>query len=111
LSQGGLEEAVGHLNRALTLDAGNAGALNGLGFAHARLGDMPKAIEFWRRAVESDPGQFDALFNLALALADASPREAVPYLDRFVREAPPQRYRPDIEKARAMLRRLRTFGE
>jgi tetratricopeptide (TPR) repeat protein len=69
---------------------------------------MPKAIEFWRRAVESDPGQFDALFNLALALADASPREAVPYLDRFVREAPPQRYRADIEQARAL---LRAFGE
>jgi tetratricopeptide (TPR) repeat protein len=68
---------------------------------------MPKAIEYWRRAVESDPQQFDALFNLALALAEASPREAVPYLDRFAREAPPQRYRADIERAKAM---LRTFG-
>jgi Flp pilus assembly protein TadD len=108
LSEGRIEEAVGHLNRALAVDPGDSSALNGLGFAHARLGEMPKAIEFWRRAVESDPGQFDALFNLALALADASPREAVPYLDRFVREAPPQRYRADIDKARAL---LRTFGE
>ncbi len=108
LSQGRIEEAVGHLNRALAIDPEDATALNGLGFAHARLGEMPKAIEYWRRAVESDPGQFDALFNLGLALADASPREAVPYLDRFAREAPLQRYRTDIEKARAL---LRTFGE
>jgi arylsulfatase A-like enzyme/Tfp pilus assembly protein PilF len=108
LSQGKIEEAVDHLSRALEIDPAAATALNGLGFAHARRGEMPKAIEFWRRAVESDPGQFDALFNLALALADASPREAVPYLDRFVREAPPQRYRADIEKARAL---LRAFGE
>jgi tetratricopeptide (TPR) repeat protein len=67
---------------------------------------MEKAIEYWRRAVENDPQQFDALFNLALALSDRSPGEAVPYLDRFAREAPPQRYRADIEKAKAMLRAI-----
>ena len=74
-----------------------------MGFAHARRGEMSKAVEYWRRAIESDPQQFDALFNLALALSEASPREAAPYLDRFAREAPPQRYRADIEKARALL--------
>jgi arylsulfatase A-like enzyme/Tfp pilus assembly protein PilF len=107
LSQGRIEESVGHLNRALAVDASDATALNGLGFAHARLGDLPKAIEYWRRAVESDPGQFDALFNLALALSERSPSEAAPYLDRFAREAPPHRYGPDIEKARAILASLK----
>lgn len=106
LAQGRLEQAVGYLNRALGLDPGDATALNGLGFAHARLGEMPEAIDFWRRAVERDPMQFDALFNLALALSERSPREALPYLDRFAREAPPQRYRADIAKARALLSRL-----
>jgi arylsulfatase A-like enzyme/tetratricopeptide (TPR) repeat protein len=107
LSRGNLPEAVGYLERALAIDPNLASALNGLGFAHARLGEMGKAIAYWRRAVESDPRQFDALFNLALALSESSPAEAVPYLDRFAREAPPQRYRADIEKARAM---LRSFG-
>jgi arylsulfatase A-like enzyme/Flp pilus assembly protein TadD len=106
LSQGRIEEAIGFLERALRIDPGLGGALNGLGFAHARLGDMPRAIDFWRRAVASDPGQFDALFNLALALSESSPREAVPYLERFAREAPPQRYHADIERARALLGRL-----
>ncbi len=106
LAQGRLEEAVSYLNRALSFDPGDATALNGLGFAHARLGQMPEAIDFWRRAVESDPAQFDALFNLGLALSERSAKDAVPYLDRFVREAPPQRYRGDIEQARALLSQL-----
>ena len=108
MSQGRIDEAAVLLSRAIEIDPRNSGALNGLGFTRARLGDMPGAIEYWRRAVENDPQQFDALFNLALALSDQSPREAVPYLDRFAREAPPRRYRADIEKARAM---LRAFGE
>ncbi len=72
---------------------------------------MPKAVEYWRRAIESDPEQFDALFNLAIALSDTSPREATPYLDRFAREAPPQRYRSDIEKARAFLSQMASRSE
>jgi tetratricopeptide (TPR) repeat protein len=103
LSQGRFEEAIGFLGRSLEIDPGHASALNGMGFAHARLGQMPKAMEYWRRAVESDPQQFDALFNLSLALLESSPRDALPYLERFAREAPPQRYRTDIEKARALM--------
>jgi arylsulfatase A-like enzyme/cytochrome c-type biogenesis protein CcmH/NrfG len=103
LSQGRFEEATRFLGRSLEIDPGHASALNGMGFAQARMGDMAKAIEYWRRAVESDPQQFDALFNLALALLESSPRDALPYLERFAREAPPQRYRTDIEKARALM--------
>jgi hypothetical protein len=39
-------------------------------------------------------------------LSDRSPEEAVPYLDRFVREAPGERYAPDIAKAKALLASL-----
>jgi arylsulfatase A-like enzyme/Flp pilus assembly protein TadD len=106
LSEGRMEDAVRHLEEALGVDPKNAGALNGLGFAHARLGDMQKAVEYWKRAVDSDPYQFDALFNLALALSEISPRDAVPFLDRFAREAPPQRYGADIQEAKALLRRI-----
>ncbi|HXV62085.1 MAG TPA: sulfatase-like hydrolase/transferase [Vicinamibacteria bacterium] len=111
LSQGRLDEAKDHLNRALAIDPEHAAALNGLGFAHARLGDITEAIELWRRAVESDPTQFDALFNLAFALVERSPEEASAYLERFAREAPPQRYGADIEKARAALISLRSSPE
>lgn len=107
LSQGSLDEAIRRFDQALAIDSAHAGALNGLGFAHARRGDLRKAVGFWRRAVESDPQQFDALFNLALALSEVSPADAVPYLERFAREAPPQRYGPDIAKAREMAAALR----
>ena len=60
----------------------------------------------WRRAVELSPTQFDALLNLGLALVDRSPSEAVLFLQRFVREAPPARYRMEIQKAKALLREL-----
>jgi arylsulfatase A-like enzyme/Flp pilus assembly protein TadD len=106
LSQGHYEEAVQLFGQALSLDPGHGAAWNGLGFAQARLGKMPKALESWRRAVESDPQQFDALYNLALALVEISPRESLPYLERFAREAPPQRYGADIEKVRSLVRSL-----
>ncbi len=106
LSQGKLEEAVLALGKALEIDPELASAHNGLGVAHARRGDVASAIESWRRAFEIDPGQFDALYNAAMALAERSPKEAVPYLERFTREAPAARYQPDIERAKALLRSL-----
>jgi len=35
------------------------------------------------------------------------PSDAVPYLQRFVREAPPNRYASDISHVEAVLKRLR----
>ena len=36
---------------------------------------------------------YDLLFNLGVVLAEGpTPREALPYLERFVREAPRDRY-------------------
>ena len=44
------------------------------------------------------------LYNLGAALHDAGRRdEARPYLERFVRDAPPARYAQDIARFRAML--------
>jgi tetratricopeptide repeat protein len=54
--------------------------------------------------VRLDARLFDALYNLAVALQDAGRRdEARPFLQRFVDEAPPARYGPDIAKLRRML--------
>jgi tetratricopeptide (TPR) repeat protein len=55
------------------------------------------------RAVELDPKQFDALYNVALVSGNAGRwPQAIEALDRFIRTAPPERYGPDIAKARAM---------
>jgi hypothetical protein len=42
-----------------------------------------------------------------VAAEGSNPREAVPYLERFVREAPRGRYGADIARVEAMLHRVR----
>ena len=103
LRRGNRVGAIDYFRAALEIDPELASASNGLGVASAQAGDMDAAIEYWRRAVESNPRHFDALFNLAMALFDKSPSESRPYLERFAAEAPPERYRDDIARARALL--------
>ena len=65
--------------------------------------DRPAAIDAWRRAERLLPNDFDLLFNLGMVLADGpSPREALPYLERFAREAPRDRYRADLARVEAV---------
>jgi arylsulfatase A-like enzyme/Flp pilus assembly protein TadD len=106
LGRGDLPEALEYLKQALRYDPNLAVAHNGLGVAYARTGDMASAIGSWKRAVELAPKLFDTLYNLGMVLAERSPREAVPYLERFVREAPRERYSADIEKVRDLLRQI-----
>ena len=93
--------------RALAIDAAAPRAWNGLGVASARLGDDREAIDAWSKAVSFDPKLFDALFNLGLVAGrhglKSRAREA---LERFVAEAPPSQYEPDIRKARGILKTL-----
>ena len=74
----------------------------------------PAAIDAWRHAERLLPRDYDLLFNLGMVLAESErPAEALPYLTRFLREAPPARYARDlarveaaIAKAAAVTRRL-----
>ena len=51
--------------------------------------------------VELVPQDYDILFNLAVLLADSDrPREALPYLRKFLDEAPPGRYAEDLALVR-----------
>lgn len=97
-----------HLDRALALNPRLPLALNTRGVVYARENDLPHAVESWRRAVAIDPRQYDALFNIGLvegrAGHTAAAREA---LQRFVKSAPPARYRDDINTARQALASLR----
>jgi tetratricopeptide (TPR) repeat protein len=97
--------------KALALDARAARAWNGLGVAVVRLGEERAAIEAWKKAVEYDPRLYDALFNLGLVAGkNGLRREAREALERFVAEAPPRQYGPDIAKARGLLQGLREAG-
>jgi tetratricopeptide (TPR) repeat protein len=65
-----------------------------------------KAIASWKKAVELDATNYDALYNLATTLArDGRMAEARPYLERFVRTAPPAFYEKDIREVSAILAR------
>ena len=71
------------------------------------MADRSAAIGSWKRAIDLDPQHFDALYNLSMALFELAPREALPYLERFVREAPRERYQADVQTAEALVREIR----
>ncbi len=99
-----LDEAERAFQRALDINPSWAAAYTGLGAVLAKRGDQPGAIDAWTKAVALSPSEFDALFNLATELINAGrEREARPYVERFVRTAPPAFYGPDIARLRAWL--------
>jgi arylsulfatase A-like enzyme/tetratricopeptide (TPR) repeat protein len=101
LQRGDPAAAHDAFNRALAADPRSSRAHAGLGMVAAQAGQREIAITHWRQAVAADPSNFDALFNLATALIDAGrTAEARPYIERFVRTAPPAFYGADIERLR-----------
>ena len=79
-------------------------AWNGRGVALEQLGRHGEALAAWKRALELDPKQFDALWNVGsvaarVGEADLSRRA----LERFIATAPPAVYAGDIARAKTML--------
>jgi len=98
--------AADAFRQAVTADPGYAAAWQRLGAALVA-SDVAGAIQAWERAVTLDPLDFDALFNLGIVLADSpEPREALPYLKRFVTDAPPDRYRSEIARVARLITRI-----
>ena len=90
--------------RAVALAPGSARAHSGLGVVQLQSGDSAGAIASWRRAVELDATDYDALFNLATELVNVGELTAArPYLEQFVRTAPPAFYADDIGRLSALL--------
>jgi arylsulfatase A-like enzyme/Tfp pilus assembly protein PilF len=91
--------------QAVAADPRLAQAWEGLGAS--RIGTDPAAaIDAWRRALDLEPRNYDLLFNLTVTLRDRGlTAEARPYAERFVREAPPDRYARDVAMLREWLTR------
>lgn len=105
VQRGDLPAASAAFERALASDPRSSRAHAGLGVIAIKQGRRDEAIDRWRRAVEADARNFDALFNLATELVNAGRMsEARPYLEQFVRTAPPAIYGRDIERVRTLLR-------
>ena len=67
-----------------------------------------EAAEHWKKAVELDKTQYDALYNLCIALVKQNRfQETVKYMEQFIKSAPPQRYASDIEDMKKLLTRLK----
>jgi tetratricopeptide (TPR) repeat protein len=94
------------LREAVTRDPRLGGAWTALGVLLATTGRGAEAIDAWQRAVEQDPANFDALFNLTVALAEAGRiADARRYGDRYLATAPPALQR-DIATIRRLLEKL-----
>ncbi|MFN7976655.1 MAG: sulfatase-like hydrolase/transferase [Vicinamibacterales bacterium] len=105
LSAGRGTEAAAAFRRAVASDPDRAEAWQGLGAALVA-SDRGAAIDAWMRAERLAPRDFDLLYNLGMILAGSGRQtEATPYLQRFVREAPPARYGRDIAQVRTLLQR------
>jgi arylsulfatase A-like enzyme/Tfp pilus assembly protein PilF len=102
-----IAEARDALRKALEINPGLPIAWNTLGVALYRLEGPAAALAAWERSVALDPGQYDALYNMGWVAAEAGhPGQARQALARFIQTAPPQRWGPEIQKARQLLAQL-----
>jgi tetratricopeptide (TPR) repeat protein len=99
-----LKEAETFARQAIAADPALAKAHTTLGVVLVQLGGAAAAIDQWKRAVELDGAEFDALYNLWVELAKAGRRdEALAYGQQYVRTAPPSFFRVEIEQIKAYI--------
>jgi tetratricopeptide (TPR) repeat protein len=78
-----IEQAAALAQRVVTLNPGNADGQFLLGQVLDKLGKADQAIEHWKRAVQADPNESQALYSLARALRKRNDPEAQQYQTRF----------------------------
>jgi tetratricopeptide (TPR) repeat protein len=97
-----LQESERLVRRALDADPTLAKGYTTLGVVFAEGGRKAEAIDAWKRAVELDGREFDALYNLTVTLAQAGRADdARGYARQFVATAPPALYEASIAQLRA----------
>ena len=97
-------EARDWFQRAAAADPGVPGALTSLGIALAATGDSAGALRCWRSAVERDPRDFRALFNLGVLEGRLGhTAEARQVLERFRRGAPRAQFAREVAEAGRLL--------
>ena len=105
LRQNDLAAARQAFTRAVENDPRSSRAHAGLGVVARRSGQIDAAIASWREALVLDQSNFDALYNLCVVLVTAGRAvEARPYLEQFIRSAPPGFYGHEIDEFRGWLR-------
>jgi arylsulfatase A-like enzyme/Flp pilus assembly protein TadD len=110
-----VELRLGHWDRArdrsrhaLELNSGLPISWNNLGVSLYQLGRKGEALDAWQKAADLKPDLWDALWNLGTKAAEQGRvDQAYRALERFAAGAPPDRYGPDIDKAKAFLRQVK----
>jgi arylsulfatase A-like enzyme/Tfp pilus assembly protein PilF len=99
-----LQAAEGFARKAIEVDPTLPDAFTTLGVVLSSSDRKAEAIDTWKRAVELDASQFNALYNLWFELANAGRRdEAASYGRQFVASAPPAFFAPDIDRIKRYL--------
>jgi arylsulfatase A-like enzyme/Tfp pilus assembly protein PilF len=105
------EEALEQFNIALRQYPYHANSLHGKGLIYERNQQWDDAEAAYRAAIASDRRRFAAKLQLAILLTRRGRfSEAIPWLERFLQEAPEGTYSKDREGAEKLLRRLRQEG-
>ncbi|MBW8866233.1 MAG: sulfatase-like hydrolase/transferase [Acidobacteria bacterium] len=105
LERGDVAAATQQFERAIEANPRSSRAHSGLGNVALKRGDRRVAIDEWRRAVDLDARNFDALYNLGVTLARSGDMSgARPYLEQFLRSAPPPLYRKELDEVGKLLR-------
>jgi arylsulfatase A-like enzyme/Tfp pilus assembly protein PilF len=105
LERGDLATARTRFEEAIAVDPRSSRAYAGVGLVALRQGSRAAATEAWTRAVQLEPRNFDALYNLAVTLARDDRAAARPYLEQFLKTAPPARYAKDRAEVARLLNR------
>jgi tetratricopeptide (TPR) repeat protein len=71
LSQGRLDEAIEHFEKAVALDPSSAPNQVGLAKTYCRKGSLDEAIVHFKKALESEPGTVEILYALGCTLLQA----------------------------------------
>lgn len=104
MRRGQHERAQAAFKKILELDPTSATAYANLAADYLSTRNFPAAVDALKQATTLDPRNFDALYNLGMALDAAGRRdEAIPVLQKFANEAPSSRYARDIDSVRALL--------
>lgn len=100
-----LASAERFARQAVDRDPALAKAFTTLGVVFARSGRRAQAIDQWKRAVELDRTEFDALYNLVVLLAESGLMgEARSYAKQFVDSAPRAAYGREVEQLAAFVK-------
>jgi arylsulfatase A-like enzyme/cytochrome c-type biogenesis protein CcmH/NrfG len=99
------DRARAAFKKVLELDPTSAKAYENLAADELAAGELAAAVADLQRALELDPQLWDAMYNVSMALDALGRRdESRPYIERFIREAPAQRYAQDIAKLQALVK-------